>query len=50
MSDRIDLLIRINQLEKALDKACCELSFMFSDTERNTWTQEKWKEWCMKDD
>ena len=39
-------------LEKALDKACKELSVMFDDIddERVTWGAEEWKEWCLNDE
>lgn len=52
--DRIELLARINQLEKALDKACEELetfdmTFNNADFE-DVKTKEQWKEWCMKDE
>lgn len=52
--DRLDLLARINQLEKALDKACQELedfdmTFNNADFE-DVKTKEQWKEWCMKDE
>lgn len=51
MSDRIDLLLRINQLEKALDKACEELEYEYGqvNSSKYEWNKYQWKEWCLKD-
>ena len=42
-----DLTVR---LEKALDKACEELHCgQDENDDRNFYSKEQWKEWCMKD-
>ena len=43
-----DLTVR---LEKALDKACEELHCgQDENDDRNFYSKEQWKEWCMKDE
>ena len=53
-SEYAEMESKIEFLEKALDKACCELLVMAmtgSDIElwKKNMTYEQWKEWCMKD-
>ena len=41
---------KMQKLEKALDKACEELYFgQDENDDRNFYSKEQWKEWCMKD-
>lgn len=63
MSDRIDLLMEIDDLNKALDKACKKLVKICDSTgicddihcpleddncNGECESMESWKEWCMK--
>ena len=48
--DRLDLLERINQLEKVFDKACEMLSKNATDSDGYSYEKEQWKEWCMRDE
>ncbi|MFR7590238.1 MAG: hypothetical protein ACLUVC_02250 [Longibaculum sp.] len=61
MSDRIELLKKIEKLEKALDKACLKIVRMDKchQNENDEWCDENitvkeckdcWKEWCLKDE
>ena len=40
---------KIERLEKALDKACEALHCgQYENDDRNLYSKEQWKEWCMK--
>ena len=47
----VQIIKKIERLEKALDKACEELHCgQDENDDRNFYSKEQWKEWCMKDD
>lgn len=63
--DRLDLLQRINELERALDKTCskladvieiegcngfCECSLDCCSDEYNCSMEKWWKDWCMNNE
>lgn len=51
VEDKLDLLHKINVLEKALDKACNELEkWDINNFEGVTVTKDQWKEWCINDE
>lgn len=39
------------RLEKALDKACTQIAWLWNDyqCDQGSWDIKEWKEWCMKD-
>lgn len=48
MSD--ERLTKIEELEKALDKACGEIEHLADDAYGCQWSAKQWKEWCLHDD
>lgn len=47
-----ELLEKIERLEKALNKACYKLSWLYDDLEdeKFTWDIDDWKRWAMEND
>ena len=47
----VQIIKKIERLEKALEKACGKIAWLSDDYDNveSLYTVEEWKEWCMKD-
>lgn len=49
-SEYAEMEDKIEKLEKALDKACGQIAWLWNDYQRDeaSWDIKEWKEWCME--